>query len=164
MCPRLIARNFQRQDGLRRGANVLADAPTGKPDIILIATGSEVSLIVAACEKLTENRINVRIVSMSSWELFEAQPQSCRDSELSPSSRARLAVEAGVTQGWHRYVGEQGAVIGMDRFGASASGKVMMREYGFTVDHVYERAMKVLNRKRPGSSSDDRGGNRESGT
>jgi transketolase len=155
--PTLDRTQFAAADGLRCGAYVLADAPNGKPDIILIATGSEVSLIVAACQKLTESRINVRIVSMPSWELFEAQPRSYRDSVLPPSMRARLAVEAGATQGWCKYVGGEGDVIGVDRFGASAPGKVMMREYGFTVDHVYERAMKVMDRKRPGPSSDDSG-------
>jgi transketolase len=159
--PTLDRTQLAAADGLRRGAYVLADALSGKPDIIVIATGSEVSLIVAACQKLTESRINVRIVSMPSWELFEAQPQSYRDSVLPPSVRARLAVEAGATQGWCKYVGSEGDVIGVDRFGASASGKVMMREYGFTIDHVYERAMKLMDRKRPGPSSDDRGEGRE---
>jgi len=137
---------FAAADGLREGAYVLADAPNGNPDIILIATGSQVSLIVAACRKLTENEIQVRLVSMPSWELFDAQPPSYRDSVLPPSAPARLAVEAGVTQGWRKYVGD---VIGVDRFGASAPGKVVMREYGFTVENVYERAMKLLDRKRP---------------
>ena len=140
---------FAAADGLRHGAYVLADAPNGNPDIILIATGSEVSLIVAACQKLTENEIQVRLVSMPSWELFEAQPPTYRDSVLPPSAPARLAVEAGVTQGWRKYVGDGGDVIGVDRFGASAPGKVVMREYGFTVENVYERAMKLLDRKRP---------------
>jgi transketolase len=140
---------FAAADGLRHGAYVLADAPNGKPDIILIATGSEVSLIVAACQKLTENEIQVRLVSMPSWELFDAQPSSYRDSVLPPSAPARLAVEAGVTQGWRKYVGDGGDVIGVNRFGASAPGKVVMREYGFTVENVYERAMKILDRKRP---------------
>lgn len=136
-------------DGLRRGAYVLADAPDGKPDLILIATGSEVSLTVAAGQKLTENEISVRIVSMPSWELFDAQPKGYRDSVLPPTVRARLAVEAGVTQGWRKYVGDDGDVIGVDRFGASAPGKIVMREYGFTVDHVCERAMKLIERKGP---------------
>jgi transketolase len=140
---------FATADGLRHGAYVLADAPNGNPDIILIATGSEVSLIVAACQKLTENEIQVRLVSMPSWELFDAQPPSYRDSVLPPSAPARLAVEAGVTQGWRKYVGDGGDVIGVNRFGASAPGKVVMREYGFTVENVYERAMKILDRKRP---------------
>ena len=159
--PTLDRTKYSAAEGLRRGAYVLADAHNGEPDIILIATGSEVSLIVAACQKLTENEFRARIVSMPSWELFDAQPQSYRDSVLPSSVRPRLAVEAGVTQGWHRYVGEQGAVIGVDRFGASASEKVMMREYGFTIDHVYECAMKLLDRTRPGPSSDGRGGSRD---
>jgi transketolase len=140
---------FAAADGLRHGAYVLVDAPNGNPDIILIATGSEVSLIVAACQKLTENEIQVRLVSMPSWELFDAQSRSYRGSVLPPSVPARLAVEAGVTQGWRKYVGDGGDVIGVDRFGASAPGKVVMREYGFTVENVYERAMKLLDRKRP---------------
>ena len=86
---------------------------------------------------------------MPSWELFEAQPPSYRDSVLPPSARARIAVEAGVTQGWRKYVGDGGDVIGVDRFGASAPGKVVMSEHGFTVENVYERAMKLLDRKRP---------------
>ena len=106
---------FAAADGLRHGAYVLADAPNGNPDIILIATGSEVSLIVAAGKKLTENEIQVRLVSMPSWELFDAQPPSYRDSVLPPSAPARLAVEAGVTQGWRKYVGDGGDVIGVDR-------------------------------------------------
>jgi len=147
--PTLDRSQFAPPDGLRRGAYVLADAPNGKPDIILIGTGSEVSLILAACQKLTENEIQVRLVSMPSWELFEAQSQEYRDLVLPPSVHARLAVEAGATQGWRRYVGDGGHVIGVDRFGASAPGKVMMREYGFTVANVYEHAMKLLGWKRP---------------
>jgi transketolase len=145
--PTLDRTQLAAADGLRRGAYVLADALSGKPDIIVIATGSEVSLIVAACQKLTESRINVRIVSMPSWELFEAQPQSYRDSVLPPSVRARLAVEAGATQGWCKYVGSEGDVIGVDRFGASAPGEVVMREYGFNVENVCQRALALLKRK-----------------
>ena len=85
-----------------------------------------------------------RVVSMPSWELFDAQPQSYRDQVLMPSVGSRLAVEAGATQGWHRYVGDRGDVMGVDRYGASAPGDVVMREYGFTVDNVCERAMAVL--------------------
>lgn len=147
--PTLDRTTFAAADGLQHGAYVLTDAPNAKPDIILIATGSEVSLIVAACRKLTENKVNVRIVSMPSWELFEAQPRSYRDSILPPALRARLAVEAGATQGWCKYVGSEGDVIGVDRFGASAPGKVMMREYGFTVENVYERAMKLVRAATP---------------
>jgi transketolase len=147
--PTLDRTQFGTADGLRRGAYVLADAPDGKPDIILIATGSEVSLIIAAGQKLTESEISVRIVSMPSWELFEAQPRNYRDSVFPPSTRARLAVEAGATQGWCKYVGDGGDVIGVDRFGASAPGKTMMREYGFTVENVCKHALKLTGRKRP---------------
>jgi len=153
--PTLDRLHFAAADGVRYGAYILADAPSAKPDLILIATGSEVSLIVEARHKLSENGINVRIVSMPSWELFETQSRSYRDSILSPSVRARLAVEAGGTQGWHRYVGDQGDVIGMDSFGASAPGKILMQQYHFTVEDVCERAMKVLDRIRSRSSSDD---------
>ena len=147
--PTLDRTQFASADGLRSGAYVLADAPDGKPDLILIATGSEVSLIVAAGQKLAKNQINVRIVSMPSWELFEAQSQAYRDLVLPPLVHARLAVEAGVTQGWHKYVRDSGAVIGVDRFGASAPGEVVLREYGFTVDNICERAMKLRDRKWP---------------
>jgi transketolase len=145
--PTLDRAQFAAADGLRRGAYVLADAPDAKPDVILIATGSEVSLIVAASQKLTEKEIHVRIVSMPSWELFDAQPRSYRDSVFPPSTRARLAVEAGATQGWCKYVGDDGDVIGVDRFGASAPGKTMMREYGFTVENVCKHALKLASRK-----------------
>jgi transketolase len=146
--PTLDRTKYGAADGLRRGAYVLADAPDGKPDLILIATGSEVSLIVAAGQKLTESKISVRIVSMPSWELFDAQPRSYRDSVFPPSTRARLAVEAGATQGWCKYVGDGGDVIGVDRFGASAPGKTMMREYSFTVENVCKRALKLARPKK----------------
>lgn len=145
--PTLDRSQYSSADGLRRGAYVLVDAPNGKPDIILIGTGSEVSLIVAACHRLTEREINVRVVSMPSWELFDAQPRSYRDSVLPPLVRARLVVEAGASQGWCKYAGDEGDVIGVDRFGASAPGEVVMREYGFTVEHICERAIELVNRK-----------------
>ena len=144
--PTLDRTLFAPADGVRRGAYILADAPQGNPDVILIASGSEVGLIVAARHSLEQQNITVRLVSMPSWELFEAESREYRDSVLPPSVRARLAVEAGAVQGWHRYVGDQGDVIGMDHFGASAPGPVLMREYGFTVDHVCTRARAVLER------------------
>ena len=146
--PTLNRSDFGAADGLRRGAYILADAPQGTPALILIASGSEVGLIVAARQMLEEKNIPVRLVSMPCWELFEAQSQDYRDSVLLPSVRARLAVEAGVTQGWHRYVGDQGYVIGVDRFGASAPGPVVMREYGFNVEHVCKQALALLQKKR----------------
>jgi transketolase len=135
---------FALAEGLRRGAYVLADAPNGKPDVVLIGTGSEVGLVVAARQKLAEQKIQARVVSMPSWELFDLQPSEYRESVLPRLIRPRLAVEAGLPQGWHRYVGDNGEVIGIERFGASAPGNVVMEKFGFTVDHVVERAMKLL--------------------
>ena len=135
---------FSSAEGLRHGAYILADPPQVPPSIILIASGSEVGLIVAAGQKLAEQRIPVRLVSMPSWELFDAQPKEYRDTILPPSIPARLAVEAGVTQGWHRYVGDHGGVLGVDRFGASAPGPIVMREFGFSVENVCARALALL--------------------
>ena len=123
---------------------MLSDAPSGKPDLILLASGSEVSLIVAAAERLQEQGIAVRCVAMPSWDLFEAMPQAERDAVLPPSVFARLAVELGVRQGWDRYIGARGGMISIDRFGASAPAEVLLREYGFTVDNVCARARAFL--------------------
>ena len=142
--PTLDRAQFAGADGLRRGAYVLADAPNAKPDLILIATGSEVGLIVAAAEKLRAQKVQVRVVSMPSWELFDAEPREYRDAVLSPPISARLAVEAGASQGWHRYVGNRGDVLSVDRFGASAPGDVLLREYGLTVENVCRRALAML--------------------
>ncbi len=142
--PTLDRTHFAAADGLRRGAYVLADAPDGKPDLILIATGSEVGLIVASAQQLLAQGVRARVVSMPSWELFDAQPREYRDAVLAPSIRARLAVEAGVSLGWHRYVGDHGDVLGVDRFGASAPGDVVLREYGFTVENVCKRAAALV--------------------
>ena len=142
--PTLDRRRYALADELRRGAYVLSDAADGKPELILIASGSEVGLIVAAAERLRGERVAVRLVSMPSWELFEAQSQAYRDAVLPPSTPARLAIEAGVTQGWHRYVGDRGDVLGVDRFGASAPGPVMLREYGFSVENVCQRALALV--------------------
>jgi transketolase len=143
--PTLDRSQMASAEGLRRGGYVLADAPDGKPDAILIATGSEVGLVVAARQELLERGIQARIISMPSWELFDAQPPDYRDSVLLPAVRARLAVEAGVSQGWHRYVGDRGDVIGIDdRFGASAPGSTVMREYGFSVENIVQRTLALL--------------------
>jgi len=138
--PTLDRNRYAAADGLRRGAYVLSDARAGEPDVVLMASGAEVGLIVAAADRLAEEGIAVRCVSMPSWELFDALSETERDAVLPPTITARLAVEAGSTQGWHRYVGPSGAVLGVDRFGASAPGAVVMREYGFTVDEVCRRA------------------------
>ncbi|HEV2679363.1 MAG TPA: transketolase [Rhodanobacter sp.] len=132
---------FAAADGLRRGGYILADAPGGKPALILIATGSEVALAMAARERLLAQNIAVRVVSLPCWTLFDAQPQAYRDAVLPCSVGARLAIEAGVPQGWHRYAGERGEVLGVERFGASAPADVLLREYGFTTDNVCARAL-----------------------
>ena len=142
--PTLDRGKFASADELRKGAYVLADAPGGKPDIVLIGTGSELSLVLAASEKLAEQKIHARVVSMPSWELFDQQPAAYRESVLPKSARVRLAVEAALPMGWHRYVGDGGDVIGIERFGASAPGNVVMEKFGFTVGHVVERAVKLL--------------------
>ncbi|HEY4072939.1 MAG TPA: transketolase [Herbaspirillum sp.] len=141
--PTLDRWEFSTPDGLQRGAYILADAANGKPAITLIATGSEVSLIVAAREQLLKQDIDARIVSMPCWELFDEQTPDYRDSVLPPGG-AKLAVEAGIAQGWHRYVGEHGDVLSIERFGASANAEVMMREYGFTVENVCNRALALI--------------------
>jgi transketolase len=142
--PTLDRKRYAAADGLRSGAYVLGDAPNGKPDLILIASGSEVGLIVAAAEQLQTQGIAVRCVSMPSWELFEGLPQAERDAVFPPTVTARLAVELGVAQGWHRYVGDRGTVLSVERFGASAPARVLLREYGFTVEHVCARATALL--------------------
>jgi transketolase len=135
---------FASAEGLRQGAYILADAADGKPDVILIASGSEVSLAVEARKRLQDQQVKVRVVSMPSWELFDEQPRQYRDAVFPPSVKARLAIEAGISQGWHRYVGHEGDVIGIDRFGTSAPGGVVLREFGFTVENVCQRALALL--------------------
>ncbi len=131
-------------DGLRRGAYVLSDAKQGPPALILIASGSEVGLILAAARRLEGEGVAVRCVSMPSWDLFDAQPAGYRDEVLPPAVPARLAVELGVAQGWHRWVGDRGDMLGVERFGASAPAEVLLREFGFTVDNVAARARRLL--------------------
>ncbi|MEW6616534.1 MAG: transketolase [Thermodesulfobacteriota bacterium] len=128
---------------LLKGAYVLSREKGTMPDMILIATGSEVQLIVDAQEKLASDRIDARVVSMPSWELFLEQPQSYRDKVLPPDVKARLAVEAGSPQGWHYWVGDSGDIVGITRFGTSAPYKENLENYGFNVENVVERA-KIL--------------------
>ena len=144
----VIGEQERVREGVPRGAYVLDDAPGGAPDIILIATGSEVSLAREAAGALAGQGIAARVVSMPSWELFAGQPQSYRDEVLPPDVSARLAIEAGTTLGWERYVGACGEVVGIDRFGASAPGKIMMERYGFTAEAITERAAALVERIR----------------
>jgi transketolase len=131
--------------GLAQGAYILAEAGAFPPEIILIATGSEVPLALEAHARLAGEGIRSRVVSMPCWELFEAQPQSYRDSVLPPSVGARVGIEAAAPFGWERYVGSEGVVIGVTGFGASAPGPIVMREFGFTPEHVVETAKALLN-------------------
>jgi transketolase len=135
-------------DGLERGAYILLDAEDGAPDLLVMASGSEVALAVEARARLVQQGVRVRVVSMPSWELFEQQPQAYRDTVLPPGVTRRLAIEAGVPQGWHYYVGQAGAVLGLTCFGASAPGQVVMERLGFTVDNVVRHALQLLGRGR----------------
>jgi transketolase len=133
--------------GVARGAYVLADAPGGNPEVILIATGSEVSLAVQAHEQLLAEGIRSRVVSMPSWDIFENQTREYRDSVLPPNVKARVAIEQASTFGWERYVGPEGRVIGMHTFGASAPLKELQRKFGFEPDNVAAVAKEVLGKK-----------------
>jgi transketolase len=129
---------------ISRGAYVLSDAKEGKPQAQLLASGSEVGLAIDAQKKLAEEGIQVRVVSMPSWELFEKQPKSYRDSVILPEVKARLGIEMAVSFGWDRYVGEQGDVLAINRFGASAPAPTVIKEYGFTVENVVAKVKALL--------------------
>ena len=131
-------------EGLARGAYILAEASAAPPKILLIASGSEVALALQAREKLEGEGLATRVVSMPSWELFDRQPREYRESVLPTEVPARLAIEAGATLGWKRYVGDRGDSVGLDRYGASAPGEVVMKELGFNVENVVARAKALL--------------------
>ena len=135
---------FAAADGVRHGAYVLADAEGGKPDVILIGTGSEVALCLDAYTRLTAEGIRTRVVSMPSQEIFEKESAAYRDSVLPPTVRARVAVELGVRQSWDRYLGFDGRFLGMEDFGASAPASVLMKHFGMTADHVVELAKESI--------------------
>jgi transketolase len=134
--------------GTAKGAYVLADS-AGPPKLILIATGSEVSIALEAHNQLTNEGVACRVVSIPCWDLFDAQPQSYKDTVLPPGVKARVSVEAGSKLGWERYVGLDGAIIGLNRFGASAPGEIVMRELGFTPEHIVKVAKSILAGNRP---------------
>jgi len=137
---------YASAEGLERGAYVLAD-PSGKaPEVVLIASGSEVALALEAANELAGQGIGARVVSMPSWDLFEAQAQTYRDEVLPPAIAARVAIEAASPFGWERYVGAKGAVVGINRFGASAPYKAIAEHLGFTSANVVSQARRVLGR------------------
>jgi transketolase len=142
--PTLDRKKYASASGVARGAYVLADAPGGSPEVILIATGSEVSLAAQAHEQLVAGGIRSRVVSMPSWDVFEREPQDYRDGVLPPAVPARVAIEQASTFGWERYVGPTGRVIGMHTFGASAPLKALQQEFGFTVENVVAAAKAQL--------------------
>ncbi len=144
--PTLDRSKYAPASGVSRGAYILADAPGGKPELIFIATGSEVSLAVDAHEKLVAGGVRSRVVSMPSWDIFEHQEQSYRDTVLPPAVKARIAVEQASTFGWERYVGDEGHIIGMKTFGASAPLKELQKKFGFEPDQLINLAKKILGR------------------
>jgi transketolase len=143
--PTLDRKLLASAEGLRRGAYVLADPPENQmPDVILIASGSELSLIVSTQKKLLGQGIYCRLVSMPSWDLFRLQTKDYQNQVLLPDVKARLAIEAGSPQGWHEFVGDNGIIIGIDHFGASAPGEVLMEQFGFTVDAIFNKILSML--------------------
>ena len=144
--PTIDRSKYAAASGVAKGGYILADAPGGKPELILMGTGSELSLCVAAYEKLTAEGIRARVVSMPSTDIFDTQDDAYKKSVLPPAVKARVSVEAGSVFGWERYVGTEGAIIGMTTFGASAPLKDVMRKFGFTTDHVIAAAKEVLAR------------------
>jgi transketolase len=134
-------------EGLRKGGYVLSDPEENEAELILVASGSEVSLCLEAKSMLSEEGISARVVSLPSWELFQDQPREYRDSVLPPAITARLGVEAASPQGWHRFIGERGQMIAVERFGASAPGQRVMEEYGLTAQNIYEHALSMARKK-----------------
>jgi transketolase len=142
--PTIDRTKYAAAAGVAKGAYILAEAPGGKPEAILIATGSEVSLCISAYEKLSAEGKKVRVVSMPSWELFEKQRQAYRDNVLPEGVTARLSVEQGSVLGWDKYVGPKGKIIGMHTFGASAPLKDLQTKFGFAPDKVVAAVREML--------------------
>ncbi len=147
---------YASEEGLRKGAYVFSEADNGSPDLLLMGTGSELQLVVEAQAQLAQKGIHARVISMPCWRLFDEQDQAYHDQVLPPSVSARLAVEAGVSQGWERYTGCQGEMLGIDHFGASASAEVLFEKFGFTVENVVARAETVVRRVKEGKHDGNR--------
>ncbi|MFQ5382190.1 MAG: transketolase C-terminal domain-containing protein, partial [Dehalococcoidia bacterium] len=145
------------REGVSHGAYVVAESQSGEPDVILIGSGSEVSLALEARRALEGDGIRTRVVSMPSFELFREQPAEYQDAILPPKVRARVTVEAGVTQGWDRYAGDLGESVGLDRFGASAPAKVVFAELGLTPESVVAAARRSLARAMAAGRGPDSG-------
>ena len=130
--------------GALKGGYILKEIGDGEPELLLMASGSEVALVMEAADRLGEKGIAVRVISMPSWELFEQQPESYRHQVMPPNLRKRIAVEAGATLGWYKYTGLDGKIIGLDHFGASAPGEVIFEEFGLTPEAVVTAAEDLL--------------------
>ncbi len=141
--PIIDQEKYTKATELEKGAYILSESET-PPKIILISTGSEVQLILTAQQKLKEKNIAARVVSMPSWELFEKQDATYKEKIFPGAIRKRLAVEAGSSLGWHKYVTDEGGVIGIDKFGESAPGEEVMKEYGFTVENIVKKALALI--------------------
>jgi transketolase len=146
--PTIDRSKYAPASGVAQGAYILADAPDGKPDVLLLASGSEVVLCLAAHEQLKAEGIKTRVVSMPSWELFDDQPRQYRDRVLPPEVTARVSVEEASTFGWARYVGATGHSLGMRSFGASAPLKDLVKTFGFTPEHIVTAAKEQLVRSK----------------
>jgi transketolase len=142
--PTLDRQEFSTADGLHRGAYILKDPKGKKPDVILIASGSEVQIALDAGSRLEEEGVSARVVSMPSWELFDSQPEEYRNEVLPPDIEVRVTIEAGATQGWHRYLGNRAGAVGIDHFGASARYTDLYENFGITVERVVERVLGLL--------------------
>lgn len=142
--PTLDRMRYAPAEGLKNGAYVVAPSAGGMPDLMLIATGSELHLALAAQDELALQKVHASVVSMPCWELFDMQSQEYRDSVLPPQVTKRLAIEAGSPLGWHKYVGTAGEILAVEQFGASAPGEIVLREYGFTVENVIRKAFALL--------------------
>ncbi|HKJ80489.1 MAG TPA: transketolase C-terminal domain-containing protein, partial [Ignavibacteriaceae bacterium] len=145
--PVIDQEKYTSAENLLKGAYILKDS-NGTPDIILMATGSEVSITLEAAEKLNSEGIKARMVSFPSWELFEAQPEDYKESVFPKAVRTRLSVEAGVSQGWTKYITEEGDSLSIEQFGASAPLKDVMKGYGYTAENVYEVSRKLLEKNK----------------
>ncbi|MBA3060813.1 MAG: transketolase, partial [Nitrospirae bacterium] len=138
---------YESAEGVKRGGYILADSAPHNPEVILIATGSEAHIALEAYERLKTENIKARVVNMASWELFEGQSEEYKNKVLPRDIKARVSVEAGSTHGWHKYIGLDGIAIGVDHFGASAPGEILLEKFGFTTENIVEKAKKVLKNK-----------------
>jgi len=144
--PTIDRNKFSGAENLHKGAYILADLGNSSPEMILMAAGSEVQLIIEVGERLASEGVSVRLVSFPSWELFKEQPSRYQKQVLEPSIKKRISVEAGVCLGWERWIGDEGIAIGVDKFGSSAPGETLLQKYGLTAKNIYEKAKKIIER------------------